>query len=175
MSSGNGAVSFDFLGDFWNITSCPNSHALSEGSPTGSLRRCSTVSIEVVPLALSLRRAAHVQEWALVRHTIGVGHFHPKWCFRLQAVPLGEHIAAGDRPSSTLLWVTLWLSKITGQWLTGFHKHCLAFLVLHFVFLNWKITFHFCFSPVTLLFSSLVFYFIDCPPDHPTSTINEWC
>ena len=51
MFKDNSTISFDFLGSFWNITSCPTSHALSDGIISGTLRRYQAVSIEAVPVA----------------------------------------------------------------------------------------------------------------------------
>lgn len=58
MHNGDGAVSFDFLGGFWNITSHPTSHAHASSGGIITLRRYQTVSIEAAPLALSLPSAA---------------------------------------------------------------------------------------------------------------------
>lgn len=121
----------DFLGSLWNITSYCTSHALSEGSPTGSLRRYQPVIIAAVPLALSPPRAGRVQEWALARYTTGMGHLHPEGCFRLQAVLLviwTRTLQQEAGHSSRHLFVS---DHVTFQdyktvTLIRFHKHCLA-------------------------------------------------
>ena len=51
MSKDNSTISFDFLGSFWNITSYPTSHALSDGIISGTLRRYQAVSTKAVPVA----------------------------------------------------------------------------------------------------------------------------
>ena len=51
MPTDNGTVSFDYLGSFWNTTSQPTAHTLSDGISVGTLSRYQAVSIEAVPVA----------------------------------------------------------------------------------------------------------------------------
>ena len=74
MSKDNSTISFDFLGSFWNITSYPTSHALSDGIISGALRRYQAVSIEAVPVVshpkLDMLRSelwgGRRQEWGIL-------------------------------------------------------------------------------------------------------------
>ena len=78
MSKDNSTISFDFLGSFWNITSYPTSHALSDGIISGALRR-----YQDAPLLSSRLQAVCLVTWT--RH-------HS----RKQALPADFHERRGD-------------------------------------------------------------------------------
>ena len=65
MPTDNGTVSFDYLGSFWNTTSQPTAHTLSDGISVGTLSRYQTVTIEAVPVVSFLEQDMHKSEfWA---------------------------------------------------------------------------------------------------------------
>ena len=62
MSKDNSTISYDFLGSFWNTTSCPTSHALSDEIISGALSRYQAVSTEAVPVASLPELGVHKSE-----------------------------------------------------------------------------------------------------------------
>ena len=61
------------MGSFWNITSCPTSHALSDGIISGALSRYQAVSIEAVPVASLPKLDVHKSElWGGRRQEWGI-------------------------------------------------------------------------------------------------------